>query len=245
MAITKKKIRIDGIPAIVLGGPSKKVYLYVHGQNGDKEEAYRIAEIMCRYGYQVLSVDLPEHGERMNEIDSFDPWHIVPELNTVMQFAKEHWNRISLFANSIGVWFSMISFCNECLDNCLFVSPVLDMRRLISKMMNWANVSEEQLKQERIIPTTFGQTLSWEYWEYALSHPIEKWKIPTKILYGENDNLIDRDIVQYFAQKFHCGLTVMENGEHWFHTQEQLEIMQKWLNQSVRNKELSKKEKEL
>lgn len=245
MDIIKKKIRIDGIPAIILGVPSRKVYLYVHGQNGEKEEAYRIAEIICRYGYQVLSVDLPEHGERKNEINSFDPWHIVPELNNVMEFAKEHWNRISLFANSIGAWFSMISFYNEHLDNCLFVSPVLDMRQLISKMMDWANVSEQQLRQEHIISTPFGQTLSWKYWEYALSNPIEKWKIPTKILYGENDNLIDRDMVEHFAKKFRCDLTVMENGEHWFHTQEQLEVMQKWLNQSVSNRRIIKKGKEI
>lgn len=77
------------------------------------------------------------------------------------------------------------------------------MKRLILKMMSWANISEEQLKKELIISTTFGQTLSWEYWEYASSHSITKWEVPTKILYGENDNLIDRDEVENFAQKFH------------------------------------------
>ncbi|WP_235673508.1 hypothetical protein [Clostridioides difficile] len=42
-----------------------------------------------------------------------------------------------------------------------FVSPILDMQQLISNMMLWANVSEEQLKHELIIPTSFGHTLSW------------------------------------------------------------------------------------
>ena len=41
------------------------------------------------------------------------------------------------------------------------------MKLLIQKMMSWANVSPEQLKQEQTIPTSFGQTLSWKYWEYA------------------------------------------------------------------------------
>lgn len=153
-----------------------------------------------------------------------------------MKFAKEHWERISLFANSIGAWFSMLSFGNERLKNCLFVSPVLDMKRLILKMMSWANISEEQLKKELIISTTFGQTLSWEYWEYASSHPITKWEVPTKILYGENDNLIDRDGVENFAQKFHCGLEVMGNGEHWFHSAEQIEVMKKWVNKNIDGK---------
>lgn len=243
MAITKKIATIDGIPAIIFGVPSRKIYLYIHGQGGNKEEAQSIAKVICRYGYQVLSIDLPEHGERKCEIDSFDPWHIVPELTDVMEFVKVHWERVSLFANSIGAWFSMLNFGNECLDNCLFVSPVLDMKQLILKMMGWANVTEEQLKKELIIPTTFGQTLSWRYWEYALSHPITKWEVPTKILYGGSDNLIDRDIVEHFAHKFHCGLDVMESGEHWFHTEEQLKAMRKWLITNLKSKEISKDER--
>jgi len=233
MTITKKEIKINNIPAIVWGTPFCNVYLYIHGQGGNKEEVYNIAEIVCRHGYQILSIDLPEHGSRKSEINSFDPWHIVPELTEVMKFAKKHWKSISLFANSIGAWFGMLSFGNESLEKCLFVSPVLDMKRLILKMMGWANVSEEQLKKALIIPTTFGQTLSWKYWEYALSHPITKWEVPTKILYGGNDNLTDRDVVEHFAHKFHCGLEVMENGEHWFHTEEQLDVMRIWLNKTL------------
>ena len=86
---------------------------------------------------------------------------------------------------------------------------------------------------------------SWEYWEYALSHPITKWEVPTKILYGGNDNLIDRDVVEHFAHEFQCGLDVMENGEHWFHTEEQLKVMRKWLITNLKNKELSKNERQI
>ena len=243
MVITKKMTTIDRIPAIIFGVPSRKIYLYIHGQGGNKEEAQSIAEVICRYGYQVLSIDLPEHGERKSEINSFDPWHIVPELIDVMGFVNVHWEQVSLFANSIGAWFSMLSFGNECLDNCLFVSPVLDIKQLILKMMRWANVSEEQLKKELIIPTTFGQTLSWKYWEYALSHPITKWEVPTKILYGGNDNLIDRDVVEHFAHEFHCGLDVMENGEHWFHTEYHLNIMRDWIRKEIDCKKVILKER--
>lgn len=104
MTITEKEIKINNIPAIILGNPSRNVYLYIHGQGGNKEEAYNIAEFVCGHGYQILSIDLPEHGNRKGEVNSFDPWHIVPELTEVMKFAKEHWERISLFANSIGAY---------------------------------------------------------------------------------------------------------------------------------------------
>ncbi|MGL5273406.1 MAG: hypothetical protein ACRC8J_07970 [Phocaeicola sp.] len=50
---------------------------------------------------------------------------------------------------------------------------------------------------------------------------------------GENDNLIDLDCVRQFAQKHDCGLTIMENGEHWFHTEQQLDIMRSWIEKEI------------
>ena len=233
MTVTKKEIKINHIPAVIWGSSSEKVWLYVHGQGGNKEEAQSIAQTLCRYGCQVLSLDLPEHGSRNSEPNSFVPWHVVPELAQVMRFLMEHWEHVSLFANSIGAWFSMLSFGGERLEQCLLVSPVLDMKQLQLKMMRWANVSEEQLRKERVIQTSFGQTLSWEYWEYVLANPITAWKPPTQILYGGRDHLIDRDTVERFACKFHCGLEIMEEGEHWFHTEEETAFMQRWIRQKL------------
>lgn len=225
----KKYFQIQGIPAILWGSHSNKLYLYIHGQAGRKEEAEAFADIACHYAWQVLSIDLPEHGERKRGANSFDPWHVVPELTSVMAYTRGRWTQISLFANSIGAWFGMLSFENEQLEKSLFVSPILDMNQLISNMMLRANVSETQLERERIIATSFGQTLSWEYLLYAQKHPIQNWKTPTEILYGEYDALTDRSVVENFTQRFNCSLTVMGNGEHWFHTPEQLEVLHSWI----------------
>lgn len=229
MKIEKLQTKINEIPAIIWGRPAKKLYLYIHGQGGNKEEAKMFSDIVCQRGWQVLSIDLPKHGERQCETTSFEPWNIIPELSMIMDYVKVQWKDISLFANSIGAWFSMLSFQNENIMNCLFLSPVLDMKQLVLKMMSWANVSEEQLKKECIIPTDFGQTLSWKYWEYILMNPITVWKIPTKILYGENDHLVERSTIDQFTRSHACDLTVMENGEHWFHTEQQLDILSKWI----------------
>ena len=107
------------------------------------------------------------------------------------------------------------------------------MKYLVSKMMKWANVSEAQLQCERTIPTSFGETLSWDYWEYIIENPIVKWDAPTQILYGELDDLIDRDTIEDFSRKFKCDLTVMKNGEHWVHTPEQLEVLNAWVERNV------------
>jgi alpha-beta hydrolase superfamily lysophospholipase len=226
----KEHFQIKGIPSVLWGEPSRKLYLYIHGQGGCKEEAEHFAEIVGCRGWQVLSIDLPEHGERKDEKNSFDPWHAVPELSTVMEHAKLHWNCIALMANSIGAWFSMLSYANETLEKCLFVSPILDMHQLIQNMMVWAGVMEDRLQLEKTIPTSFGQTLSWEYLCYVKAHPITKWSFPTEILYGGKDNLTERGVVENFTGRFGCRLTVMENGEHWFHTPEQLKFLDKWIN---------------
>ena len=104
------------------------------------------------------------------------------------------------------------------------------MERLICDMMMWANISEEQLEKEKEIPTPFGETLSWEYLTWVREHPV-CWRIPTKILYGEKDNMQTYDTVVRFAEKSNGDLTVMKNGEHWFHTDEQMQFLDNWLKQ--------------
>ena len=71
---------INGVPALLSGQDCGRVFLHVHGQFGCKEEASRLAEIVCPRGYQVLSVDLPGHGEH---------WFHTPEQLGVL----ENWIR--------------------------------------------------------------------------------------------------------------------------------------------------------
>lgn len=215
-------------PAVLWGKTADRIYLFVHGKSGNKEEAERFAEIVCAKGWQVLSIDLPEHGERGSEKEAFDPWHVVPELQSVMFCLKSRWGKIGLRANSIGAWFSMLTFGEETFEKCLFVSPVLDMERLICNMMRWASVSEETLQRRQKIKTDFGETLSWKYLTYVKEHPILKWNSPTSILYAGKDNLTERCVVDSFCTRFHSELSVMETGEHWFHTPEQLAFLNQW-----------------
>ena len=228
-----EKININGISACVYGEPSDKLFLFIHGKNGNKEEAEFFAAIACPRGYQVLSFDLPEHGERRNETGTFDPWHAVPEFKAILSHAKGRWEHISIRANSIGAYFSMLSFAEESIGQCLFVSPILDMEHLICNMMKWSGVAETLLEKEKIIPTDFGETLSWEYLSYVKEHRITKWGIPTSILYGTADNLTEREIVDAFVCRFGCKLTVMDSGEHWFHTPEQLEVLEQWTKEEL------------
>lgn len=229
-----ESIHIHKIPAVVFGKKSERVYLYIHGQGGRKEEAETFARVACPRGWQILSIDLPEHGERREEKNSFYPWYIVPELLSVMEYVKSRWTEIGLFANSIGAWFSLLSFSGESLKQSLFVSPVLDMSKLIADRMRLFGVSEERLAAERVILVPFGQALSREYKEYAEKNKIVRWECPTEILYAGKDEISDRGTVEAFARKFHCGLTVWDEGEHWFHTRRQLKVLSEWAEKRIK-----------
>lgn len=91
-------------------------------------------------------------------------------------------------------------------------------------MMGWAGVTEQELREKGEIPTDFGETLSWEYLSWVRENPID-WRVRTEILYAQGDALISRETVVEFAESHDAGLTVMEGGEHWFHTREQMDFL--------------------
>ena len=175
----------------------------------------------------MLAIDLPEHGERKNGPERLLPWVVVPELQFMDQYARVHWRQVSLRATSIGAWFSMLALQEKALRRALFVSPIVDMEDLIGRMMQQANVTEEQLKAAGEIPAAFGETLSWPYLCWVREHPL-RWRIPTQVLYGEADELTSYAVLDRFKRATGAQLTLLADGEHWFHTETQLAVLQAW-----------------
>lgn len=194
----------------------KNIIIYVHGKGGSAEEAEH---------YKPL---FPEA-----EVIGFDyhaaaPWEAKDEFP---QFFAEQRNRcdsLTLVANSIGAFFSMSSLDGTLIDKAYFISPVVDMEKLIGNMIVWAGVTERELAEKLEIPTEFGETLSWNYLAYVREHPIS-WHIPTRILYGAHDNLTSMETISAFAKQTGAELTVMPNGEHWFHTEDQMQFLDSWI----------------
>ena len=232
--MTAERFSIGPIPAVRWGHPSRRGFLYLHGQAGNKEEAAAFAAAAEDAGWQTVSVDLPGHGERLEEETDLVPWRVVPELKTVFSYLGSIWQQTALFGSSLGAWFGLLAYSDASLAGALLLSPVVDMEALIRKMMDWANVSEEHLARAGSISTSFGQTLSWEYLQYARDHPVRRWTAPTAILYGGGDHLTDRETVEDFSRRFSCRLTVEPESGHWFHTPEQLAAVDRWQRESLR-----------
>ena len=91
-----------------------------------------------------------------------------------------------------------------------------------------ANVTEAELEARGTIHTAFGENLSWNYLCYVRSHPI-RWTVPTQILYGSRDDLTSIETIRNFAKNHHAILTIMEGGEHWFHTEKQMRFLDDWI----------------
>ena len=190
--------------------------LYIHGKGGMAEEAEHYKSLFPHC--DVVGFDYKTET----------PWEAKAEFPAAVEALTEGYCHVILIANSIGAYFSMCALLQEKIEKAYFISPIVDMEKLIGNMMNWANVSEDELREKGTIETAFGETLSWEYLCWVRSHPIQ-WAVPTEILYGGRDNLTDCETVSAFANSHNASLSVMENGEHWFHTAEQMKFLDVWL----------------
>ena len=190
--------------------------VYVHGKGGAAEEAGHYKPLFP--GDEVIGFDYR----------SQTPWDAQEEFRAFFAEKKKQCGRLTLIANSIGAYLVLSSLDETLVDNALFISPIVDMEKLICSMMQWSNVTERELAEKREIATDFGETLSWDYLCYVRQHPVQ-WRVPTRILYGERDTLTSIETVSSFAAQHRAELTVMPGGEHWFHTEEQMRFLDRWI----------------
>ena len=176
------RIKINNIPSIIWGEKSNKVFLAVHGNMSNKEdEVIKIlANKIVSKGYQLLSFDLPEHGERKDNKEYLcKVQNCVSDLEQIIEYAKVNYDEINLWACSMGAYFSLLAYKEENIRNSLFLSPVVDMKVIIDNIMLWSNTTERELEEN-------------------------------------------------------CELSILENGEHYFYTEEQLEYYKNWLDGIVK-----------
>lgn len=200
--------------------------LYIHGKGGNPEEAGQYAGF-CG-GRDVIGV---HYNPNL-------PWEARKDILCAYEKALSDYAAVYIIANSIGAYFSMLALQGHEVKMALFISPVVDMEGLILNMMRRANVTENELRERGEAPTSFGETLSWEYLSYVRDNRIS-WDAPTEILYAGGDNLTARQTIEQFAARHGAGLTVMENGEHWFHTEEQLAFLHGWVGDKLGGRDLA------
>lgn len=199
----------------------KKAVIYVHGRNGSPDEADHYRRFFDET-YDVIGFDYK------SEI----PWEAKEEFCDYFNTIGKNYKNVLLIANSIGAYSSLISLSEKHIEKALFISPIVDMEKVILDMMKLANVTEAKLKKEQVITLPFSRILSWKYFSFAKDNRIT-WNVPTSILYGEKDHITSLDTITSFANKINARLTVMPDGEHWFHTREQMEFLDIWIVENI------------
>ncbi len=194
----------------------KGAVLYVHGRGGGAKEAKRYVSLFP--GYDVCGIDY----------SSYDPWDAGKEIYGEIRRLKQKHRVIIVIANSLGAFFTLCADADKLIDRAYFISPLIDMERLIMDLMKGNGITEEELKKRGTVMTESGEELSWKYLSYVRDHRV-RWNVPTQILYGQYDGLVPYETVSAFAEKYGAEITVMEYGEHWFHTKDQLAFLDKWI----------------
>ena len=200
--MTVIELNIGSTPALLIGEKSEKVFLFVHGLHGNKEEALAFTEVAVPKGYQVLGVELPLESK---------PWEVLPLLNEVCDYLYSNWKSVSVRANSIGSWFSLLALQNKKVDQALFVSPILDMKEFVDDL----------------------STREDDYYGWVINNPITHWDAPLFILRPEVDLFVSEEVGRDFISRHQCHITIMPDGEHWFHTAKQLAFLKEWEESTV------------
>ena len=193
-----------------------KAVIYIHGKLGKTEEAEH---------YKTLFPDAEVIGL---DYKGSTPWETAEEIREAIAEYRNGYDEIIVIANSIGAYYLMNAGVEDMIDHAYFISPVVDMEKVIRTNMLWADVSEEELQEKGVIHREVGEDLSWEYLCYVRKHPLS-WHVPTDILYGFNDGTTSIDTVSGFTRDHQASLTVMEDGGHWFHTSKQLAFLDEWI----------------
>ncbi len=194
----------------------KQLVLYVHGMGGAAAESEHYRPLFPKCTVEGL------------DYRSDTPWEAGQELRAAAEARRQDYAGITLIANSIGAFYAMHAGLDALVRKAYFISPIVDMEQLICDLMRRAGVTEAELRSRGTVRTAFGDELSWNYLSYVRSNPL-RWSAPTEILWGSRDELTDRGTILAFPRQCGAGLTVMENGEHWFHTAEQMRFLDGWI----------------
>ena len=199
----------------------KNAVIYIHGKGGNAAEANHYRKFFSDE-YEVIGFDYKSEF----------PWEAKEEFPKFFDSIALQYSSVVLIANSIGTYYAMLSLADKSVEKAMFISPIVDMECVILNMMTLSKVSEKTLYEEKVIKTSFGETLSWEYLSYVRTHPIA-WNVPTNILYAKNDTITSLETITNFAKRIGATLTIMNEGEHWFHTEEQIIFLDNWFKKFV------------
>lgn len=206
---------IENIPALLLGPSSTCVYWFLHSEDGQKEDSEEFGKIAAAHGWQTLAVDIPLCGLGMDSQATY-PDIVVSELRKVYKYLSENWQQIAVRADGLNAWHIIMALRDKPLEQCLFVSPILDVQNAIDYLAR-----SNSAQTGPVLP---NELLAKKYQIYAGQNPLSEWMVPTEILCTAEDI----DMTQVFDGWKHFRLTVEWNCDRVFAKPEELKLLRAW-----------------
>ena len=119
----------------------KNLVIYVHGKGGNVDETLHYKSLFS--DADVLGFDYKAET----------PWDAQKEFPVYFDSVAVGYDDVTLIANSIGAFFSMNALGDKPIKQAYFISPMVNLEKLICDMMMWAGVSEEELREKKTVPT--------------------------------------------------------------------------------------------
>lgn len=109
--------------------------IYIHGKGGSADEVEH---------FKKFFVD--------SEIVGFDyksenVWDFKEEF--LKFISGKNLEKIILIANSIGAYFSMNALSGKKIHRAIFISPIVNLEKIIENMMQAENVTENELREKK------------------------------------------------------------------------------------------------
>ena len=111
---------------------AKQALIYIHGKGGSAADSEYFKPLFSEY--DVLGFDYR----------SENPWEAEAEYRDYFSLLSREYSSITVIASSLGAYFLMVSKVGKYIQKAFFISPIVDMERLIMDMMLRADVSDGQ-----------------------------------------------------------------------------------------------------
>lgn len=201
------------IEYIDIGGMPSKLYraenasgtvLAVHGFAGSKESAAieRLASLVCSAGLNVLTYDLPAHGERTESADQLNAERCIGEMLTVEQYIKRNFGgKMYAFATSFGGMCLLFRLEQtvDSFERIVLRVPAVNMSTSLVKIASMTDRDfsmEKAREQGFVIRMAKEYRIPYRFYEQLLQchclRESEKWNDKRLLtIYAEHDELVD------------------------------------------------------
>ena len=201
-----------------------KVVVYIHGLKGSYKEAEDYSFLT---DYDVKGLDY-EDG---------NPWEAGPIIKEKFEKLIKPYEEVIVIANSIGAFYTYEYLYDYNIRHAFFISPIASMFKIVFDYIITEQVSKQELKEKGFVTLEDGTVISYDFYEkYSKDDYNGNWNVPTDILYGSRDELVNiENIADYLAAHPFSKLTIKQGAEHWFHTDEEKAFIKDWIIRTLNN----------